>query len=252
MCTHSKWANEQTQKGNIFLLLFFSFVCFSKHTSPPWSSIGLVHAWFSVCPLTPKVPPVLKGVTCRMDFKHTPTDTSPLPVTPRYMHVRLGAWSKPIIWETRLKKENIYSKYSNVHLCFPGLILSYFPLLFWLTKHSPSLRKTSRSNPRPIFSNCMRNNVTSVHHCLTSFIKKQLYTTRSVFKYSGALQNRTLKHFEYKCSVLEPPLFTKHLFWSRNFSYNQKLNALFWITYLYCLPPMLGGQDEHLYPRQEQ
>ena len=40
--------------------------------------------------------PALKGVTRRMDFKHTPTDTSPLPVTPRYMQVRPGAWSKPI------------------------------------------------------------------------------------------------------------------------------------------------------------
>ena len=68
-------------------------------------------------------------------------------------------------------------KYSNVHLCFPGPILTYFPPLFQLTKHSPSLRKASRSNPYPSFSNCRRNDVTQVRRCLTSFRQKQLYST---------------------------------------------------------------------------
>ena len=46
--------------------------------------------------------------------------------------------------------------------------------LFRLTKHFPSLRKASRSNPLPIFLNCMRNDVTSVHRCLTTFRKKTI------------------------------------------------------------------------------
>ena len=36
-------------------------------------------------------------------------------------------------------------------------IVSYFPPLFRLTRHSPSLRKAFRSNPHPIFSTCMQN-----------------------------------------------------------------------------------------------
>ena len=52
-----------------------------------------------------------------------------------------------------------------------------FALLFQPTKHSPSLQKASRSNPHPLFSNCMWNDVMSMRHCLTSFRKKQLYTT---------------------------------------------------------------------------
>ena len=47
-----------------------------------------------------------------------------------------------------------------------------FSMQFRLTKHSPSLRKASCSNPRPIFSNCMQNDITLVRHCLTSFRKK--------------------------------------------------------------------------------
>ena len=62
------------------------------------------------------------------------------------------------------------------HNLFPCLI-SYFPPLFWLTKQPPPpLRKASCSNPRPIFSNCMRNDFTLVRRCLTSF-RKKLYTT---------------------------------------------------------------------------
>ena len=47
-----------------------------------------------------------------------------------------------------------------------------FPLLFWPTKHSPSLQKASRSNPHPLFSNCVQNDIMSVHCCLASFCKK--------------------------------------------------------------------------------
>ena len=54
-----------------------------------------------------------------------------------------------------------------------------FPPLFWLTKNSPSLRKASYSNPRPIFSKCIQNDVMSMRRCLTSFQKK-LYTTKVV------------------------------------------------------------------------
>ena len=56
--------------------------------------------------------------------------------------------------------------------------LSYLPPLFQLTKHSPSLQKASHSNPRPIFSNCMQNDVTLVPFLPDDFLqKKQLYTT---------------------------------------------------------------------------
>ena len=55
-----------------------------------------------------------------------------------------------------------------------GQILSYFPPLFRLTKHSLSLRKASCNNPRPYLSNCILNDV---HRCRTSFRKKQLYAT---------------------------------------------------------------------------
>ena len=48
--------------------------------------------------------------------------------------------------------------------------------LFHLAKHSPS-RLASRSNPRPPFFNCMRNDVTSASVSLSTFHTKQLYTT---------------------------------------------------------------------------
>ena len=47
-----------------------------------------------------------------------------------------------------------------------------FPHLFWLTKHSPSLRKASRWNPGPTFSNCMQSDVMSVPFSLMTFSKK--------------------------------------------------------------------------------
>ena len=64
---------------------------------------------------------------------------------------------------------------NNVHLRFPGPILFYLTPLFHLTKHSPSLRLASSSNPRPSFF--------QVHATWRRFAwqlstKKQLYTTK--------------------------------------------------------------------------
>ena len=67
-------------------------------------------------------------------------------------------------------------------------MVSYFPPLFQLRKHSPSLQKASPSNPGPYFSNCMLNDVTSVHRCLTSFPKITIvyyyYSHQCAFKFS--------------------------------------------------------------------
>ena len=60
-----------------------------------------------------------------------------------------------------------------------------FPPVFQPTKHSPSLRKASRSNPSPLFSNCMQNDFTSMSWCVVAWpvsAKNQLYTTRLVFE----------------------------------------------------------------------
>ena len=67
-------------------------------------------------------------------------------------------------------------------------ILSYFPPLFRLTTHSPSLQKASRSNPCPTFSNCTQNDVTSVLFCLTNFRKNTIvyYCCRLVWAYHAA------------------------------------------------------------------
>ena len=54
-----------------------------------------------------------------------------------------------------------------------------FPPLFRLAMHSPFLRKASLGNPYPTFSNCMQSDVMSVPFCLTTFRKKQLYTTNT-------------------------------------------------------------------------
>ena len=51
---------------------------------------------------------------------------------------------------------------------------SGFPPLFPLMKHSLSLRKASRSNPRLTFSNCIQSDVTLVSFCLTTFPKKTI------------------------------------------------------------------------------
>ena len=43
---------------------------------------------------------------------------------------------------------------------------------FKQTTHSPSLRKASSSNPHPLFSNGMQNNIMLVRPCWSSFCKK--------------------------------------------------------------------------------
>ena len=48
----------------------------------------------------------------------------------------------------------------------------FFPPHFKQTTNSPSLRKASRSNSRPLFSNYLQNDVMSVRLCWSSFRKK--------------------------------------------------------------------------------
>ena len=43
---------------------------------------------------------------------------------------------------------------------------------FQQTAHSSSPQKAYRSKPRPLFSNCIQNDVTTVRCCWTSFLKK--------------------------------------------------------------------------------
>ena len=75
---------------------------------------------------------------------------------------------------SRKEGGNYLLKVLLCHLCFPGPILSYFPLFFCKQKHSPSLRKASRSNPPPIFSNCTQNYITLVPLCLATFRRKTI------------------------------------------------------------------------------
>ena len=62
--------------------------------------------------------------------------------------------------------------------------LLIFLYLFWLAKHSPSLWRASCSNPRPYFSNCLQNDVMSVHRCLTTFRKKTIVYYCLIARYS--------------------------------------------------------------------
>ena len=66
---------------------------------------------------------------------------------------------------------------------FEGVVIFSFPPRFKQTTHSPSLQKASRNNPRPHFLNWMKNDVTSVRLCLSSFCKKTIvyyYTVNSI------------------------------------------------------------------------
>ena len=113
--------------------------------------------------------------------------------------------------------------YSNVHLDFPGLILSYFPPLSRLTKHSPSLRKASRRNLRPIFSNCMQNDVTSVRHCLTSFMQKKTVYYLKVEKESHRWEQITIFDVElFPDCCFSGPVFASS--W-RSMSQTEKSNS---------------------------
>ena len=63
------------------------------------------------------------------------------------------------------------------------------------TTHSPSLQKASHSNPHPLFSNCMQNDVTSVHCCWSSFRKK-----------NNCILLTNCSKMSMKCLLCPPPL----------------------------------------------
>ena len=71
------------------------------------------------------------------------------------------------------------SEYSGIQLFFlrkPVLQRRdvIFPPRFQPTTDSPSLQKASFSNPCPLFSNCIQNDVTSVRRSKTGFRKKTI------------------------------------------------------------------------------
>ena len=65
------------------------------------------------------------------------------------------------------------------------------PVFLSLLKNS---EKVSRNNPRPIFSNCMQNDITSMRRCLTSFHKKTVYYCIEG-SFLGIFQDLTTKVF---------------------------------------------------------
>ena len=69
----------------------------------------------------------------------------------------------------------MYREYSDVHLCFPGLILPLFPSCFQLTAYSLFPWKAFSSNPCPLFSNCMHNDDVSASLLDQFPQKKHLY-----------------------------------------------------------------------------
>ena len=68
----------------------------------------------------------------------------------------------------------VNSKPFNVHLRFPGLILSYLTPFLSANKTLPLTLESFPSNPHPSFSHYMRNDITSVWLCLTTFCKKTI------------------------------------------------------------------------------
>ena len=76
--------------------------------------------------------------------------------------------------------------------------------LFPLMKHSLSLRKASRSIPRPTFSNCIQSDVTWVSFCLTTFRQKKLYTTStaSMKKEVKSLEKTELYYIIFECTLI--------------------------------------------------
>ena len=82
----------------------------------------------------------------------------------------------------------------------------FSPPRFQPTVHSPSLRKASRSNPRPHFSNCMRNDVTWVRRCWTSL--KHIYTVlHTTTKPQGVRENRVNEQ-DLICTYLFSPFLS--------------------------------------------
>ena len=69
---------------------FFFYVRFSNPTSPPGVHMGLVKCRVQCVPPYTLSSPTFKGVTRRMDLKHTSTDTFPLPMFPEVFVYRFG------------------------------------------------------------------------------------------------------------------------------------------------------------------
>ena len=95
------------------------------------------------------------------------------------------------------------------------------------TKHSPSVRKASCSNPCPLFPNCMQNDIMLVCRCLTSFHKKTIvYYHRATFKETRAKKINQVLFFdepngENFSHVLH--FFTLHLpNWQKQAEINQR------------------------------
>ena len=67
----------------------------------------------------------------------------------------------------------MYCKHSNVHLCFPGLILP-LPPPPRVSSQQPTLSSPGNlpAVTHILFSNCMQNDVKSVRRCWTSFHNK--------------------------------------------------------------------------------
>ena len=70
--------------------------------------------------------------------------------------------------------DNLYRSWKTEVKIGVLLVINFFftPSLS-ANKAHPSLWKDSHRNPRPHFSNCMQNDITSVRRCLTSFRKKK-------------------------------------------------------------------------------
>ena len=108
--------------------------------------------------------------------------------------------------------------------------------LVWNTKklvtytlpfNSPSLRKASRSNPHALFSNCMQNDVTSVHHSRSKTNKCILLrpTNNKDMKWDSCIQllfscrNWSAKKTNVYYWDLPKPLRSFCLFWRKIFRY---------------------------------
>ena len=76
----------------------------------------------------------------------------------------------------------------------------YFPISP-LSKHSPSLWKASRSTPSPYFSNCRKNDVTSVHCCLAGFRKKNCILLKLKIYWKATSQKRKKEKRNIKCTM---------------------------------------------------
>ena len=86
-------------------------------------------------------------------------------------HLEIEKWTPPVVYICFLLTEST-PMFASVFLTDTLL----FPPRFQQTSDSPSLWKASLSNPHPLFSNCMQNDVKSVRR--DRFLQiKQIYTT---------------------------------------------------------------------------